>query len=52
MLINLFWTSKRPTLSLYSKLVLFIKKKDSSLCFYVNFHSLNYVTKNNFYPPL
>ena len=34
------------TSSLYSALVLFVKKKDSLLCLYVNFHSLNCISKN------
>jgi len=38
-----------PTSSLYGVLVLFIKKKDSSLCLCVNFHSLNCITKKNCY---
>ena len=38
-----------PTSSLYSALVLFIKKKDNSLCLYVNFHSLNHISKKDFY---
>ena len=35
--------------SLYSALVLFIKKKDGSLCLCVNFYSLNYISKRNCY---
>ena len=30
-------------------LVLFVKKKDSLLCSCVNFHSLNYISKNDYY---
>ena len=38
-----------PTSSLYSILVLFVKKKDGSLYFYVNFCSLNHISKKNYY---
>ena len=41
-----------PTLSPYSTLVLFIKKKDSSLHLCVNLHSLNYISKKDYYPLL
>jgi len=37
------------TSSLYSALVLFVKKKDSLLCLYVNFHSLNCISKKYYY---
>ena len=37
------------TLSLHSISVLFIKKKDSSLCLCVNFHNLNYISKKDYY---
>ena len=37
------------TLSLHSILVLFIKKKDSSLYLYVDFCSLNHILKKNHY---
>jgi len=39
----------QPTSSLHSILVLFIKKKDGSLCLYVNFCSLNHISKKNCY---
>ena len=39
-----------PTSSLHGALVLFIKKKDGSLCLYVNFCSINYISKKNCYP--
>ena len=39
----------QPTSSLYGVLVLFVKKKDGSLCFCVNFHSLNCISKKNHY---
>ena len=38
------------TSSLHSALVLFVKKKDSSLCLCVNFCSLNYISKKDHYP--
>ena len=38
-----------PTSSLHGALVLFIKKKDGSLCLYVNFCSINYISKKNHY---
>ena len=38
------------TSSLYGTLVLFIKKKDGSLCLCVNFCSLNHISKKNCYP--
>ena len=41
-----------PTSSLYSILVLFIKKKYGSLHLCVNFHSLNCISKKNHYPLL
>jgi len=37
------------TSSLYSALVLFVKKKDSLLCLYVNFHNLNCISKKYYY---
>jgi len=40
----------QPTSSLHSAPVLFIKKKDSSLCLCVNFHGLNYISKKDHYP--
>ena len=39
----------RPTSSLYSTLVLFVKKKDSSLYLCINFHSLNCISKKDCY---
>jgi len=41
-----------PTSSLYSVLVLFVKKKDSSLCLCVNFYGLNCISKKDLYPLL
>ena len=38
-----------PILSLYSILVLFVKKKDGSLRLYVDFHSLNHISKKDCY---
>ena len=38
-----------PISSLYSILVLFIKKKDGLLCLCVNFHNLNYISKKDCY---
>ena len=38
------------TSSSHSTPVLFIKKKDSSLCLCVDFHSLNYISKKDCYP--
>ena len=40
----------QPTFSLHSTLILFIKKKNSSLCLYVDFYSLNCISKKNHYP--
>ena len=37
------------TSSLHGALVLFIKKKDGSLCLCVNFHSLNQISKKDHY---
>ena len=42
----------QPTSSLYSILVLFVKKKDGSLHLYINFCSLNYISKKDCYPLL
>jgi len=39
----------QSTSSLYDTPVLFIKKKDSLLSLYVNFHSLNCISKKNCY---
>ena len=39
-----------PTLSLHSVLILFVKKKDSSLCLCVDFCSLNCISKQDHYP--
>ena len=41
-----------PTFSLYNAPVLFIKKKDSSLCLCIDFHSFNHISKKNCYPLL
>ena len=38
-----------PTSSPYSVPVLFVKKKNDSLCLYVDFHSLNYISKKDCY---
>ena len=40
----------QPTSSLYGTLVLFIKKKDGSLCLCVDFHSFNHISKKDRYP--
>jgi len=40
----------QPTLSSHGAPVLFIKKKDSSLCLCVNFCSLNHISKKDHYP--
>jgi len=40
----------RPISSLYSALVLFIKKKDGSLHLCIDFHSLNHISKKDCYP--
>ena len=42
----------QPTSSLHGTLVLFIKKKDSSLRLCVDFHSLNCISKKDYYPLL
>jgi len=39
----------QPTSFLHGILVLFIKKKDGSLCFCINFHDLNYISKKDRY---
>ena len=39
----------QPTFSLHGILVLFIKKKDGSLCLCINFHSLNHISKKDCY---
>ena len=41
-----------PTLSLHSAPVLFVKKKDGSLCLCVDFHGLNCIFKKDCYPLL
>jgi len=40
----------QPTSSLYGALVLFVKKKDGSLCLCVDFRSLNHIFKKDHYP--
>ena len=40
----------RPTSSPYGAPVLFVKKKDGSLHLYVDFHSLNHISKKDCYP--
>jgi len=40
----------QPISSSHGALVLFVKKKDSSLCLCVNFCSLNHISKKNHYP--
>ena len=42
----------RPTSSLHGAPVLFVKKKDGSLCLCVDFHGLNHISKKNCYPLL
>ena len=39
----------QPTSSPHGALVLFVKKKDDSLCLCVNFHGLNHISKKNCY---
>jgi len=39
----------QPTSFPHSVLVLFVKKKDSSLCLCINFHSLNHISKKDRY---
>ena len=39
----------QPTLSLHSIPVLFVKKKDGSLCLCIDFHSLNCISKKDCY---
>jgi len=46
---NLNTSFIRPTSSLHSVLVLFVKKKDGSLHLCVDFHSLNHISKKNRY---
>jgi len=46
---NLNTSFIQPISSLYDMLVLFIKKKDSSLYLCVNFHSFNYISKKDCY---
>ena len=40
----------QPTSSPHGALVLFVKKKDGSLCLYIDFHSLNCIFKKDCYP--
>jgi len=40
----------RPTSSLHGAPVLFVKKKDGSLCLCVDFHGLNHISKKDHYP--
>jgi len=42
----------QPTSSLHGAPVLFVKKKDGSLCLCVNFHGLNHISKKDCYPLL
>ena len=49
---NLNTSFIRPTLSPHSAPVLFIKKKDGSLCLCVDFHGLNCISKKDRYPLL
>ena len=42
----------QPTLSPHSALVLFVKKKGGPLHLYVNFYSLNHISKKDHYPLL
>jgi len=39
----------QPTSSLHSAPVLFVKKKDGSLCLCVGFHDLNHISKKDYY---
>jgi len=47
---NLKTSFIQPTLSPHSTLVLFVKKKDGSLCLYINFCGLNHISKKDCYP--
>jgi len=47
---NLNTSFIQPTSSPYGALVLFVKKKDSSLCLCVNFRGLNRISKKDCYP--
>lgn len=42
---GIFW----PISWLHRVSILFVKKKDKSLCFYINVYSLNYITKKDWY---
>ena len=45
--------SIEPSISSFSALVIFVKKKDSSLCMCIDYHALNKITiKNCFLIPL
>jgi len=46
---NLNMSFIQPTSFLHSTLVLFIKKKDGSLCLCVDFHGLNHISKKDYY---
>jgi len=46
---NLNMSFIQPTSSLYSAPVLFVKKKDGSICLCVDFYSLNHISKKNHY---
>ena len=35
--------------SLHDISVLFVKKRDGSLCLYIDFHSINHISKNDHY---
>ena len=40
----------QPTSTLHGVLVLFVKKKDGSLCLYIDFYSFNHIFKKDHYP--
>jgi hypothetical protein len=37
----------KPSQVLFTTLVLFVKKPDRLLCFYINYRKLNYITKKD-----
>jgi len=47
---NLNTSFIQPTSSPHGALVLFVKKKDGSLCLCVDFHGLNCISKKDYYP--
>jgi hypothetical protein len=39
-----------PSQALFAALVLFVKKPNRSLCFYIDYRKLNHITKKDRYP--